>query len=378
MIVTYLLRGIDPPTILFVLGLDFLLVLSGLVLAIFLGALPVGLGMKVFLGLIGVAVLLWTFGLTTGGVVGSLVFSGVGTDFADPEFLAGLAATLLLWGAGLFLLLLLVVAMIAPPSSDRAKPLRLFVTLLWLAGGATAVGMAAWYDDGELMLVWPMGSAFVLLPALLIASSERDDFGPRQRRAVPGNPLGKLGSFVFSSGAAGGLVWASVLFGISLLGSFLLAPLFGLSSRREDWIWWCTLGLLVCGLFVFGYCLLATFLRQLFLKSPAKQMATGGIAAVLLALAMLAPPLIAFALDSRDWSRDEESWLFLNPFGVFFRSGRRRGAGIRSAAAVHLRRARGGRPVAQRPLVLAAVEALRPADARGERCRPSDGVTGAP
>ncbi len=319
MIVTYLLRGIDPPTILFVLGLDFLLVLSGLVLAIFLGALPVGLGMKVFLGLIGVAALLWTFGLTTGGVVGSLVFSGVGTDFADPEFLAGLAATLLLWGAGLLLLLLLVVAMIAPPSSDRAKPLRLFVTLLWLAGGATAVGMAAWYDDGELMLVWPMGSAFVLLPALLIASSERDDFGPRQRRAVPGNPLGKLASFVFSSGAAGGLVWASVLFGLSLLGAFLIANAVDSRMGNLDWL---TIGLLVCGLFVFGYCLLATFLRQLFLKSPAKQMATGGIAAVLLALAMLAPPLIAFALDPKSWDRDEESWLFLNPFGVFFRSGR--------------------------------------------------------
>ena len=213
-------------------------------------------------------------------VVGSSCSPASAPTSAHREFLAGLAATLLLWGAGLFLLLLLVVAMIAPPSSDRAKPLRLFVTLLWLAGGATAVGMAAWYDDGELMLVWPMGSAFVLLPALLIASSDRR-LRAAAAAAAPGNPLGKLGSFVFLSGRRAGSSGRRCCSGSRCWGASC-SPRSLASAAGEDWIWWCTLGLLVCGLFVFAYCLLATFLRELFLKSPAKQTATGGIAAVLL------------------------------------------------------------------------------------------------
>lgn len=322
MIVTYLLRGIDPPTILFVLGLDFLLVLSGLVVAIFLGALPVGLGFKVFLGIVGVAALLWTYGITTAAVSSEIVFSGIVSDFSDPEFLWGLAATLFFWGAALVLLLLLVVAMIAPPSSDRARPLRVYVTGLWLVGGGMSVGMAAWYDEAILLAFWPMGSAFVLLPALLLAASERDEFGPRQRRAVPRNSLGRLVSFTFSSGCAGGLLWASGLFGLSLLLALGLEQRIPASSGRDsDTFAWLLLALLICGLFTLGYVLLATFLRHRFLKTPTKQLATGGIAAVILAVAMLGPPLIAFALDPRQWDVNEETWLMLNPFGAFFVSG---------------------------------------------------------
>ena len=324
MIVTYLLRGIDPPTILFVLGLDFAVVLSGLVLAIFLGALPVGIGMKVFLGIGGLATLLWAFGMTTALVSSELVFSGIGTDFSDPDFLLGLGATLLIWGGALLLLLLLVVAMIAPAAADRARPLRWYVTVAWLVGGVAAIGCAAYWDEGELVFAWPMASAVVLLPAMLIAASERDAFGPRQRRSVPRGFMRRLPSFTFSSGAAGGLLWASLLYAAAVASAYAAWGIgWGRAAvRDEETVHYLTLALTVLGLFVLGYCLLATLIRQLFLRTPSKQMATGGIAAVLIALGTIGPVLIAFALDPQHWDRDEEFFLFLNPFAVFFRGGR--------------------------------------------------------
>src|SRR5215472_11933563 len=49
---TYLLRGIDIPSILLVLAVDFLAVMLGTQLAIFLGAVSVNWGLKVLLGLV--------------------------------------------------------------------------------------------------------------------------------------------------------------------------------------------------------------------------------------------------------------------------------------------------------------------------------------
>ena len=366
MIVTYLLRGIDPPTILFVLGLDFLLVLSGLVLAIFLGALPVGLGMKVFLGLGGVSILLWMFGMTTAAVSSSIVFAGVFADFADPDFLAGFVLTLVLWAAGLLLVLLMVVAMIAPPAADRARPLRLFVTALWIAGGLTALGFALHYEDGEVLLVWPLASAFVLLPAMLIAASERDAFGPRQRRAVPKRWLPRAVSFLFSSGAFSGLLWAATLSAVGLAAAYFGRSLMHSVAHAfdDDSDNWITLAVGVCGLFVLGYCLLATFLRQLLLKSPGKQMATGRH--------RRGDPRGGDARPAAAGLRARSAWLgprrgvLAVPEPLRGLLPRRRGAraGVRPAAPGDLRRPRAPGLGAQRGLVPQAVEAVHAAARR--------------
>ena len=321
MIVTYLLRGIDPPTILFVLGLDFLLVLSGLVLAIFVGALPVGIGMKVFLGLIAVGTLVWAYGITTGFVAFELVGSGVISGLWDPDFLVGLIVTLAVWGAGLLLLLLLVVAMIAPDAADRARPLRTFVTLAWAAGGALATAVAWGQADGGFLVVWLLCSGLVLLPALLVASSERDAFGPRQRRSVPRRPLPRAFSALFSSGAAAGLVWATLLMGLTILLTYVLAPSLDPRGFDAEEAGHLATGAGVCTLYVLGYCLLACVFRRLFLKNPRKQAATGAVAAVLMAAGMLLPPLLAFAVDPRGWDRSEAGWLILNPFAAVVRDG---------------------------------------------------------
>src|SRR5262249_53147560 len=66
---TYLLRGIDIPSILLVLGLDFLAVLLGTQLAIFLGAVPANWGLKVLLGLAGLGCLGLLFGFALEGSI---------------------------------------------------------------------------------------------------------------------------------------------------------------------------------------------------------------------------------------------------------------------------------------------------------------------
>src|SRR5262249_17797527 len=69
---TYLLRGIDIPSILLVLALDFLAVLLGTQLAIFLGAVPANGGLKIALGLAGLSCLGMLFSLAMSSSVGLL------------------------------------------------------------------------------------------------------------------------------------------------------------------------------------------------------------------------------------------------------------------------------------------------------------------
>ena len=59
---TYLLRGIDIPSIILVLALDFLVVLVGTQGAIFLGAVPANMGLKLLLGLVGLGAIGTLFG----------------------------------------------------------------------------------------------------------------------------------------------------------------------------------------------------------------------------------------------------------------------------------------------------------------------------
>ena len=135
MVVTYLLRGIDPPTVLFVLALDAMLVLSASTLAIFLGALPVGWPVKILLGLVASAVGFAAFVGITGNVIYELSRSGIGSAMISSEFWWGVLGVGSLWLSVIGLVFFLTVAMIAPATSNRAFPVRLYLSVAWLVSG---------------------------------------------------------------------------------------------------------------------------------------------------------------------------------------------------------------------------------------------------
>src|SRR5262249_44079794 len=66
---TYFLRGIDLPSIFFVIAFDFLVVTVTVMLAIFLAVIPANRILKALLGLIGLFIGLLTFGYALGGTI---------------------------------------------------------------------------------------------------------------------------------------------------------------------------------------------------------------------------------------------------------------------------------------------------------------------
>ncbi|MEM7577146.1 MAG: hypothetical protein AAF328_06685 [Planctomycetota bacterium] len=326
MVVTYLLRGIDPPTVLFVLGLDFMIVLSASMLAIFVGALPVGWPVKTLLGIVLLAASVAAYMGVTSFVMFEVTVTGMGSAFDDPEFWWGMAAVVSIWLAALGVIFFLTTAMITPAAANRGLPIRLYVSLVWLGTFALAAFVARYYGEVEVLMVWAGVLSFaILLPGIVLSTSERDVYGARLRRGIPKTRLFRLPAFLLYSGAAGGLLWGSILFTSSLVLTTTLGMWVGESSawagfssgsgwreRHGAFLW----KLATCGLFVWGYAMLGVTLRRLLLKTPKSQLTTAGLVLATMALAAVVPVFIAFAMNPDRWDLNEEIWLILNPVGA--------------------------------------------------------------
>lgn len=315
MVVTYLLRGIDPPTILFVLALDAMVVLSASMLAIFLGALPVGWPVKILLGLIAGAVGFYAFVAVTFMLMWELTRSGVGASMGSSDFWWTLLGVGSLWLSVIGLVFFMTVAMIAPATSNRALPIRLYLSVAWLLSAGVFLGLGLYHTDGEAMTAWAMCWAFVLLPALLLSTSERDVQGPRLRRAIPRSRLLRWPAFFLYSGAAGGMLWATGLFAATLgVAQFCGAAIDG--GGYDGWQFFGLVKLGVTGLFVLGYALLGVLVRRTCLSNrPKLQVATAGVVFLAMMLAMIVPMIVVYALYPQTWDNHSEKWLFLNPLG---------------------------------------------------------------
>ena len=328
MVVTYLLRGIDPPTVLFILALDAMLVLSASTLAIFLGALPVGWPVKILLGLIATAAGFSAFAGITGSLVWELSRSGIGSAMATSDFWWGVLGVGSLWLGVIALVFFLTVAMIAPATSNRAFPVRLYLTVAWLISAGVFFEICRGWGAGEGMTVWAMGWAFVLLPAVLLSTSERDVSGPRLRRAVPRARLLRIPAFLLFSGAGAGLLWAGGLFALTLVVAQLTGAWldgdelpFGHGGGYGAWRFFGLLKLGTTGLFVLGYALLGVALRRAFLKRrPKLEVATAAVVFVVMMFAMVVPMIVTYALYPQTWDNRTKDWLFLNPLAPLVHS----------------------------------------------------------
>src|SRR5262249_15126898 len=114
---TYLLRGIDIPSIVILLVLDFLVVLLGTQAAIFLGAVPANTALKLLLGLIGLGVLGLLFGTTLQYSI-LMLSSGLGSRLDTAAFWLVAGAVVITILAVIGLLFTWSVAIVSPPSSN--------------------------------------------------------------------------------------------------------------------------------------------------------------------------------------------------------------------------------------------------------------------
>lgn len=338
MMMTYLLRGIDLPTICFVLAMDLVVVGAGVAGALFIAAMPIRWPIRLLLALALLVGMVTAFSLAISGA-GNLILWGVGSRMASWNFWI---PTLMFFGfilAACGLLLLLACAALAPQASDRARPVRLYVTLAWALTGAACVVLAqAHSTPGEsldwrwsFLQEWANGTIGLLAIGLVIAGCERDVWGVRLRRTVPRSPVLRPFWLVFSSGALGGLLWT----GLMIAGT--LATLwFGMHPHRKlmpHLIRQIQIDTgLVCT--VLAYVLVGTLLRDHVFRRKANTMLVGALAMLLMAAGSLIPMLTAAFQNPDSWGITDTRWLFLNPMaGIALETHRHGGAEVYSMVA---------------------------------------------
>ncbi len=265
---TYFLRGIDLPSIFVVIGFDFLEVMAIVTLALFLAIVPANRVFKVLLGLLGLVFGLALY-MVTIGLIYNLLDSGLLASMDNLDFWAVCLAVVLETLGCILFLFVCSVGLLSPPSANRSLPLRVGVSLFCLGTGVPLALCAHWIGSDWPIQVWIGSASIVLSLCLLIAVNEREQWTPRVARTIPRRWWLRLVAFLFYSGAAGGVLWACLLFA----GCWLALPM-----QAAGWLTapprmgalenvWTTLRV-TTAIFAYTYCyaLTAVFLRNTLIK----------------------------------------------------------------------------------------------------------------
>ncbi|HKQ79662.1 MAG TPA: hypothetical protein VJ810_38570, partial [Blastocatellia bacterium] len=306
---TYFLRGIDLPSIFISLGIGFVVVVACAQAAVFVACIPVNRAFKVIFGLIALIVFGVVYFATVGGV-NEVVSRGFLTRISWQPIIASGASVFFLIG----LFFVMSVALIMPVASNRALPVRLFITTAWLFTGMAAMTSAVIEKEHWPVILWLIAFEIIFALAIFVAVSERDQPGRRVLRSISKSPVGRAWAFFFFSGAANGLAWASVLVVLTLAAAWVLVKLF---PRHND------VGALVesakwmggmC-LYFFCYAMTGALLRRHLFSRVGTEL-TWLIGAILLFMGSLIPFLIGYLVFFHDqwWAEDFNAWWVGNPF----------------------------------------------------------------
>jgi len=307
---TYLLRGIDLPTIAFWAVFDFIVICIAAMIGVFIAALPIS---RVFKALIGLALLPVMFWATSAPFT---MFFGFGnfsvTMFtADQWRLLAVILGVLIAAAGV--LVCLAIAAAAPNAANRARLPRAYLTLFWAATFWVVVWLREQPSIGSaeaLLEFWAYAWTIVASAAIALSTGERRTINLRLRTAVPRRRLLRPLAWLFTSGAAPGFVWSALLAAatIAVLGA-LQKPIrpVGAGGHVED--------LAVLAAWFVAYAMLGVHVRDRLASRWIVAAATPALVFGLAALGCLIPFLIAFGQDPSHWERQQYAAL-LNPFGA--------------------------------------------------------------
>ncbi|MCY2931078.1 MAG: hypothetical protein NTV86_16640 [Planctomycetota bacterium] len=225
---TYLLRGIDLPTIFFLLVLALGATAESVMFALFLAAMPVGRVVRALLGLVLLGALGTLFSIMV-AISGEEVRFGFARNLSDREFWPAMATFAGVALAALGLMYVMTVALLSPRSSNRGMAIRIYLAAVWAAGLAAAIAWGVYigsgYEDGP-GRAWLYLCSVVLGASLFVAVGERDELGPRIRRAIPSSGPLRVLAFPFITGAAGGIAWCALFSAGTLLAGLICHAIF--------------------------------------------------------------------------------------------------------------------------------------------------------
>jgi hypothetical protein len=312
---TYLLRGIDIPTILLVLAIDFLTVLAGTQFAVFLGAMPAHWVFKLLLGLWGFGCLMMLLYLMSFATF-SLVQFGIGVPLDSWEFWGPALAILVGIVAVVGLLFSWSVALVSPASSNRALPVRIFMMVQWLATGVAAALVSRQFSTYVPVAIWAAFSVWLCCLQLHIAINEREQWAPRVARTIPRWIAARLPAFLFYSGAAGGLAFGVLFVGLTILAAHLWR-VWNPALDGKNFVDTFLEMLLVAGLYALCYCLMGVLFRTYLAGGRIKLAHTWIVVLVFTALGSVLPYIFAYVCFGdvfRSSHEGENWWLLPNPF----------------------------------------------------------------
>lgn len=293
---TNMLRGIDLPSVFFTLLCLFLAVCCAVQVAIFLACLPISKLLKVLVGLAAV--------ITVFPMIGGLNFwtfdmmrRGVGSMMGNGDFWATFLTVCVIALAATLFLYFLSVALISPLSANRALPVRVYMTVIWVIGAVVCLMWAKKAHDARLILPWTIISIILFGLSLAVIVSNQDVLSRRVQRTIPPPGPRRWLAFLYYNGAAGGLLWLALL-NILTYGTtyfILKAGYFGSTMTPGDlkplMLTWGAVSL-----YGFDYALTGLFLHRTFLRHKSPKLA-GILAVIIPGVWAVAPVIFLFFLN---------------------------------------------------------------------------------
>jgi hypothetical protein len=314
MVFTNLLRGIDLPTILFILACLFIVLCVAIQVAIFLACLPIAKLWKILIALIGLVSVFVITGILVGLMISSMS-SGIGSTMGSSDFWI----TFLTWTAvavaALLLFYFLSVACITPLSANRALPLRIYITVIWLLSALLSIFWTIKRRDPDFMLPWATTSYILLIMSVVVVISNRDELSLRIQREIPVNLIKRVLAFLFFNGAAGGLVWIGLLAGATYAVTSTIIH-WPRVTTSPDQFYGMEMNSAAMVLYAFAYGLTALWIQRQFFSRQSPKWA-GFLSLALPCVWAIVPFLAFFILNRLTWRTVESSQLG-NVFNVFF------------------------------------------------------------
>jgi len=306
---SYLLRGIEIPTVMLVLALSFLLVMGLIYVMILLSSLSVNRLMRTLFALASLFMLFWAV-VGAVAIASELMRGGIQQILSDPTALPAFLAFLVSYLCHLVLVHFICVALIAPTWHNKMLPVRGIMAVIWLITLSINYSLASRFPGEFLLLSLFTGLGYAAL-VLLTAISEREDPGPRVRRQIPKNPILRPIAFLFYSGMAGGVLWSMLIAALSIwffthMYSLRSGVLLGFGRGFSF------LPIYSLTLYGFAYCFFALFLQRSLLKNRIHPNQTWALAGILIAVGTILPLIFGF-FKPNSW-RDPLAW----KTGVFF------------------------------------------------------------
>jgi hypothetical protein len=319
---TYLMRGIDIPTILTVLFIDLLFMLFSTMFALFLAAIPGPRAIKLFLALLGFIALGVVCVFLTAMTVALIIEGGVVVFEGMFDFWLVLAVTVagILGLVGMFFVY--GVALISPPSSNRILPVRLYLFALWLIMGVGLFLTSYYYKPATHLgpiVFWVLGATLLVCIQFCISICERERWGPRMQRMIPQPLLLRPPAFLFYTGSSGGIVFTALLAIGTLYSTWWWCEWCGTSTRAYDAATTMLKMMTVICLYTLCYGLTAVLVRTHVLAGQLKAGFTWLVALLLVGLGSSIPAVIAMIFFSDEMRHSTDGWWQLpNPFMAIY------------------------------------------------------------